>query len=58
MRRARWSAAAVTLIVVWAAFATGLMGFALARDSIGAGLLAAFATWQMCHVWSGVHRAR
>ena len=56
MRRARWSAAAVTLIVVWAAFATGLMAFALARDSIGAGLLAAFATWQMCHVWSVVHR--
>jgi uncharacterized membrane protein (DUF485 family) len=57
MRRARWSAAAVTLIVAWAAFATGLMAYALARESIGAGLLAAFATWQMCHVWSGVHRA-
>jgi hypothetical protein len=57
MRRARWSAAAVTLIVAWAAFATGLMAYALARESIGAGLLAAFATWLMCHVWSGVHRA-
>ena len=54
----RWSAAAVTMVLAWAALATGLMAFALARESVGAGLIAAFATWQMCHAWAGVHRAR
>jgi hypothetical protein len=60
MRRycARWSAAEATLVVAWGALAAGLLGHALARESIGAGLLGAFAAWQMCHLWAGVHRAR
>jgi hypothetical protein len=59
MRRycARWSAAEAVLLLAWAALATGLLGHALARGSIGAALLGAFAAWQMCHVWAGVHRA-
>jgi hypothetical protein len=60
MRRYRtsWSGAEAVLFLAWAALATGLLGHALAHDSIGAGLLGAFAAWQMCHVWVGVHRAR
>jgi hypothetical protein len=55
---ARWSGAEATLLVAWAALATGLLAHALARESIGAGLLGVFAAWQMCHVWAGVHRAQ
>ena len=55
---ARWSAAEAALVVAWAALAAGLLGHALARGSVGAGLLGAFAAWQMCHVWNGVHRGR
>jgi hypothetical protein len=60
MRRycASWSGAEAVLLLAWAALATGLLGHALAHDSIGAGLLGVFAAWQMCHVWAGVHRAR
>jgi uncharacterized membrane protein len=55
---ARWSAAEATLVVAWAALATGLLGHALARGSLGALLLGGFAVWQMCHVWETVHRSR
>jgi hypothetical protein len=53
--RSRWSAAEAALVVAWAALAVGLLGHALARDSVGALLLAAFAAWQMSTVWSAVH---
>jgi hypothetical protein len=55
---ARWSAAEATLVVAWAALATGLLAHGLARESFGALLLGGFAAWQMCHVWEGVHRPR
>jgi hypothetical protein len=55
---ARWTAAEATLLVAWAALATGLLAHGLARDSLGALLLGGFAVWQMCHVWETVHRSR
>jgi hypothetical protein len=38
-RRARWSAAEAALVVAWSAFAAGLLAVALARGSLGTGLL-------------------
>jgi hypothetical protein len=52
---ARWSAAEAALVVAWATFAAGLLAVALARASLGTGLLAAFCAWQMSDVWSAVH---
>jgi hypothetical protein len=40
----QWSAAGATLLVAWAAMATGL--------------LATFALWQRSHVWQGVPERR
>jgi hypothetical protein len=54
---ARWSGAEAALVVAWAAFAAGLLADALARESLGAGLLAAFCAWQMSDVWAAVHAA-
>jgi hypothetical protein len=54
---ARWSGAEAALVVAWSAFAAGLLAVALARESLGAGLLAAFCAWQMSDVWSAVHAA-
>jgi hypothetical protein len=51
----RWTAAEVTLAVAWAAAATGLLADALARESVGSALIAAFSAWQMSHVWYSVH---
>jgi Protein of unknown function (DUF3318) len=58
MRRycARWTAAEAVLAVAWAAAAIGLLADALVRDSLGSGAIAAFAAWQLSHVWSQVHR--
>ena len=53
--RARWSGAEAALVVAWALLAVGLLGHALARDSIGVLLLALFPAWQMTTVWSEVH---
>jgi hypothetical protein len=52
---ARWSGAEAALVVAWAAFAAGLLAVALARDSVGTGLIAAFCAWQMSDVWRAVH---
>jgi hypothetical protein len=52
---ARWSGAEAALVVAWSAFAAGLLAVALARDSVGVGVLAAFCAWQMSDVWSAVH---
>jgi hypothetical protein len=51
----RWTAAEATLAVAWGGLAVGLMAYALARSSAGSGGLAAFAAWQMSHVWNLVH---
>ena len=53
-------AAAAALAVVVAggplrAFAAGLLAVALARDSVGIALFAAFCAWQMSDVWTAVH---
>ena len=53
--RRRWSGAEAALVVAWGAFAAGLLAVALARASLGVGLLAAFCAWQMSDVWTGVH---
>ena len=57
MRRycSRWTAAEATLAVAWGVLAVVLMAYALARGSVGSGGLAAFAAWQMSHVWNLVH---
>jgi hypothetical protein len=52
----RWSAAEATLLLAWAAMAVGLLAVSLARGHLGILLLGAFAAWQMCDVWHGVHR--
>jgi hypothetical protein len=52
---ARWSGAEAALVVAWSAFAAGLLAVALARASVGAGLIAAFCAWQMSDVWGAVH---
>jgi hypothetical protein len=55
---ARWSAAEAALLLAWAAMATGLLAVGLARGGhLGILLLAAFAAWQMAHVWIAVHRS-
>ena len=41
-------------MVAWAAFAAGLLAVALARASVGAGVIAAFCAWQMSDVWGAV----
>jgi hypothetical protein len=51
---ARWSGAEAALVVAWSAFAAGLLAVALARDSVGAGLLGAFCAWQTSDVWAAV----
>jgi hypothetical protein len=48
----RWSAAEVALMLAWAALAVGLLGWAMARASLGAGLLGACALWMLCSAWS------
>ena len=53
--RRRWSGAEAALVVAWGAFAAGLLAVALARQSVGVGLLAAFCAWQMSDVWAAVH---
>ena len=55
MRRycSRWTAAEATLAVAWGVLAVVLMAYA--RGSVGSGGLAAFAAWQMSHVWNLVH---
>jgi heme O synthase-like polyprenyltransferase len=50
-----WTAAEATLAVAWGVLAVVLMAYALARGSVGSGGLAAFAAWQMSHVWNLVH---
>jgi hypothetical protein len=52
---ARWSGAEAALVLAWSAFAAGLLAVALARASLGAGLIAAFCAWQMSDAWSAVH---
>jgi hypothetical protein len=53
-----WSAAEATLLVAWAAMATALLAYGLKNASLGPLLLAAFALWQMSHVWQGVQQRR
>jgi hypothetical protein len=52
------TAAEATLIVAWASLATGLLAYGFRNASVGPVLLAAFALWQMSHVWQGVHQRR
>ena len=51
----RWSGAEAALAVAWGAFATGLLAAALARDSLGILVFAAFCARQLCDVWVAVH---
>jgi hypothetical protein len=51
----RWSGAEAALAIAWGAFASGLLAAALARDSVGILVPAAFCAWQMCDVWVAVH---
>jgi hypothetical protein len=51
----RWSGAEAVLALAWGAFASGLLAAALARDSPGILVLAAFCAWQLCDVWTAVH---
>ena len=53
-----WSAAEVTMLVAWAAMATGLLAFGLKNAALGPLLLSAFALWQMSAVWYDVQRRR
>jgi hypothetical protein len=52
------TAAEATLIVAWASLATGLLAYGLSNANAGPLLLAAFALWQMSHIWQGVHQRR
>ncbi|HEY7622769.1 MAG TPA: hypothetical protein VH834_23550 [Solirubrobacteraceae bacterium] len=52
------SAAEATLLTAWASLATGLLAYGFKNASIGPLLLAAFALWQMSHVWQGVQQRR
>jgi hypothetical protein len=52
------TAAEATLIVAWASLATGLLAYGFRNVNLGPLLLAAFALWQMSHVWRGVHQRR
>jgi hypothetical protein len=52
------SAAEATLLVAWAAMATGLLAYGFKNASVGPLLLAVFALWQMSHVWQGTQQRR
>jgi hypothetical protein len=50
-----WTGGEAALAVAWAAGAVGLLAHALVSDRVGSAVLAAFAVWQLCHVWNLVH---
>ena len=48
----RWSSAEVVLLFAWAVLAVGLLAWAMARTSIGAGVLGGFALWMLSSAWT------
>ena len=50
-----WSGGEAALAVAWAAGAVGLLADAFVSDRPGSALIAAFAIWQLCHIWDLVH---